>query len=97
VLSKNWVTVQWTTRTLRTIKSKYLREISIDLFILPYPVDHREWRELDDLLVELWISCSVRPEVMYLQVEGDHGSLEATVELLPGLVGMGAVYHRMSL
>ena len=31
----------------------------IRLFTLPHPVGHREWRELDNLLVQLWILRSV--------------------------------------
>ena len=67
----------------------------IHLLTLPHPVDHRELRELDNLLVQLWISRSVRPKVTYVRVDGNHE--EAATVLLLGLVEMEAVHGQLSL
>lgn len=60
-----WADCSWIKITFHIVKSKHLREISVDLPILvSYPIIKAarcDWQELD-LLVHLWSSRSIRPK-----------------------------------
>ncbi|KAF9789183.1 hypothetical protein BJ322DRAFT_1017897 [Thelephora terrestris] len=62
--------VWWITASLQTVKSKYLRQITIEVcsarFYLPQiDVLLPEWEDLNRLSSELWISRSVLPKIKY--------------------------------
>jgi len=87
--------VQWINTILRTVKSKSLQRISI------YPFDslqetvgqviYQEWRDLDCLLVQFWISHSIRPRVTYVAQEGQKGLGDHALSLLPEVTSKGLV------
>jgi hypothetical protein len=74
--------VQWITKTLLTAKN--LRRVSIySHIVFPEPIVEticQEWRDLDCLLVQLWTSHSIRPEIKFL-----YGGEDARRSLLPEL------------
>jgi len=55
--------------TLRTVKSENLRQITIQpaksLVEMAGEEDDLEWKGLDRLLVQFWITHSIRPQIMY--------------------------------
>jgi len=83
------LSVQWISTILRTVKSKSLQRISIYPFgSLPETVEeviYQEWRDLDCLLVQFWISHSIRPRVTYVTQEGRKGPGDHAPSLLPEL------------
>jgi len=69
VLRYGMPSIRWITMALQTAKSKNLQTITIrpDATTFGNPVGvtlYEEWQELDDLLVQLWTSRSIRPKVM---------------------------------
>jgi hypothetical protein len=75
--------VQWITATLQTATSPNLRRISIVSPMAFDPIEEttlQEWRDLDRLLVELWTSRSIRPEIKFL-----YGGENMRRSLLPEL------------
>jgi hypothetical protein len=62
--------VWWITASLQTVKSKYLRQITIEVLAVRFyhpqiDVLRPEWEDLDRLLTELWISRSVLPKIKH--------------------------------
>ena len=83
---------QWVSATVRTAKSRSLRQIYIYYPSFYHPVTEtvlREWRDLDSLLVQLWTSRSIRPEVKPLTRKTKASGVVS--DLLPGLTSRGAV------
>ena len=67
--------VQWITTALQTVQSENLQRITI------HPCHatsasrikeavHREWQDLDHLLVQFWTSRSICPKIMYVTGSG---------------------------
>ena len=89
--------IQWITTSLQTAQSPNLRQITITLESLFVSIGsvgeaiHREWRDLDRLLVQLWTSRSILPKIGYRrQICGDD-LRDFTPSLLPELTSRGAV------
>ena len=81
--------VQWITETL--LATKNLRKIGIHILIdisdpIAAPVQ-QEWRDLDRLLVKLWTSRPIRPEISFTGWGVNMGRV-----LLPDLATKGAFY-----
>jgi hypothetical protein len=85
--------VQWITMTLQTAESINLEEIVI------HPVNtliasesvYREWQDLDRLLLQFWISRSIRPKIRH-KWEGEGCDLrDLAPRLLPELTSRGVV------
>ncbi|KAF9780877.1 hypothetical protein BJ322DRAFT_287392 [Thelephora terrestris] len=84
--------VRWITMTLQTVQSKDLRRITVflrNILFAPAEETILEWHELDRLLVQLWISHSIRPRILYKDVVGGIVS-----RLLPELTMKGFTRHR---
>ena len=68
-LRTDTLAVEWITRTLQTITSKYLMQIAIVVppFLtgLIHTTVRREWEDLDHVLVQFWTSRSIRPVFKY--------------------------------
>ena len=94
--------VQWITTTLRTAKPTNLRKITItiappDRLVNSVNIGETtrfEWRDLDNLLDQLWASHSVLPEIMYEESKIANGFGEAVRSLLPELASKGVVNLR---
>ena len=89
--------VKWISAALRTIKSKNLRQITICLggsimsTVLHDPVDETSrlrWRDLDNLLIQLWTTHSIRP---VFRMEGMDSSRALVPKLLPELARRGVI------
>ena len=68
VFQCTWKDVQWITMALRTVESKNLQRIALRpcaaTFVNTVPEStHQEWLDLGRLLVQFWISHSIRPRV----------------------------------
>ena len=89
--------IQWVTAMIKTIKSKNLQQIAIFSYIYtPLSTQikeavHREWQDLDHLLVQLWTSHSVRLKIMYWMWEGQDEARGFAQRLLPELTRRGAI------
>jgi len=87
------LSVQWITMTLRTVESKTLRHITIQ----PTTADtieetvHQEWQDLDRLLLQFWITHSIRPQVVYRVGRGGKDLRDHVPSLLPELTARGLV------
>jgi hypothetical protein len=84
--------VQWVTAALKTIKSKNLQQITINL----YPASVRteevaKWLDLDRLLIQFSTSHSIRPKITQVGTEDgtDFGAL--VLSLLPELSRRGVI------
>ena len=80
------------TMTLQTAESTNLEQIAIELpphFVaVTKEKAYQEWQDLDRLLLQFWISCSIRPKIEY----GGEGDLvELAPRLLPELTSRGVV------
>ena len=87
-------TVQWITATLRTAKCPNLRRIRISSSMAFDPTEERtqeEWRELDCLLVRLWTSHSIRPEIDLPNRRGGGDLGGVAPGFLPELMAVGAL------
>jgi hypothetical protein len=77
---------QWITKTILTAKN--LRQISIHLQVsfggAIAETLVQEWRDLDLLLVQLWTSHSIRPEIKFL-----YGGEDLRRKFLPELTTKG--------
>ena len=64
--------VQWIITTLQTAKTEHLQQITI-LTRFPFDgfveTDRPEWQELDHLLVQLWTSRSIIPNIKYFRAQ----------------------------
>jgi len=85
--------VGWIVRALQTVKSKSIQFIGIyPPITLPEREDvHREWQDLDNLLVQFWISHSIRPRVQYTVGGGKKDLRGRFPSLLPELTRRGLV------
>ena len=86
--------VQWINTALRTVNSKDLQWIvlwpGITTFVNTIgETVHREWQELDHLLVQFWTSHSIRPLAIYDPVEGRKDMRDHAPSLLPELTRRG--------
>lgn len=65
--------IQWLVRTLKAAKAESLQQIiiraSAGFYDLIGERDRQEWQDLDWLLVELWASRSIRPEIVLVTPE----------------------------
>ena len=91
------LSVKWVAVTLQTVESKKLQQITIHPFEitrlenLAKEMVHREWHDLDRLLVQFWTSLSIRPQVVYEQAEGRKDLRDYSPSLLPELTRRGLV------
>jgi len=87
--------IQWIAMTVQTATSKSLRQITINLRLGPLDQTgervHRELQDLDHLLVRLWTSRSIHPEVTYRTSKGEHDIKGLASNFLPELAGRGFV------
>jgi len=87
--------VQWITTTLRSVESKSFQRISINSYDnISEPIGEafqQEWQDLDRLLVQFWISNSVRLRVEYIVEEGEEDLRDRVPSLLPELTRRGLV------
>ena len=87
--------VQRITMALQSVKSENLRQITL----LPYDIsaneivdtERRQWRVLDDLLVQFWTSHAIRPIFGCGVEEEGRGFRGLAPSLLPELMGRGLV------
>ena len=86
--------VRWITMALKTVESKRLRHITI----FPATADSieeavfQEWHDLDQLLVQFWITHSIRPCLVYrIKKLGGKDLRDHALGLLPELTGRGLV------
>ena len=80
--------LQWITTALQTTQSEDLQRITVFLEVIFFdPIQEvvLEWQDLDRLLVRLWTSHSIVPEVLYIDELG-----RFIPNLLPGLTSRGA-------
>jgi len=64
--------IRWIHAALRTVKSTNLQQIAIyigspSLRSVFWDTADREWRDLDQALVQLWTSHSIRARIMYVE------------------------------
>ena len=87
--------IQRITMTLQTAESTNLEQITII-----YPIDfgqvimesaYREWKDLDRLLLQFWVSYSIRPKIRYEQWNERRDLRDVAPRLLPELTSRGAV------
>ena len=97
VLFHYHMNIQWVTAAIKTIKSKNLRQITI-LSNTRIPISgqvreavRQEWQDLDHVLVQLWISHSVRPVLMYQGEPEADNSRAIAQNLLPELTRRGII------
>ena len=89
--------VRWIAATLRTAKSTNFRNITIMVTSCVAPPNsveemvHREWQDLDHLLVQLWTSRLIRPKITYMERRVAKGLGKLVLSLLPNLAGKGVV------
>ena len=89
--------VEWIATTTRTAKSKDLRQIRIRSNLASIDsiegTARREWQDLDHLLVELWTSHSIRPNVRFKTCWREGDPRDVAPSLLPELASrvVGAV------
>ena len=88
-------TVRWITTTLQTVKSKNLQRISLCRDgVLPEMIReefHQELKDLDHLLVQFWITHSIRLQVTYVVGKGMEDLRDCVSSLLPELTRRGLV------
>ena len=89
--------IQWTTMTIKTIKSKSLQQITIFSYTRTSLSGQirdavlQGWQGLDHLLVQLWTSHSVRLKIMYRREEGEDKARGLAQRLLPELTRRGII------
>jgi len=80
---------------LQTVESKGLRQITIHSHtVFANPIEetvHKEWQDLDRLLLQFWTSRSIRPRIMYEKGKGGTDLRDFAPSLLPELTKGGAV------
>ena len=87
------LSVGWITMALGTVKSEYLRKITIHPTTAATIEDsiYQEWQELDQLLVQFWTTHSVRPRLAYRVGKGGQDLRDCAPRLLPELSRRGLV------
>jgi hypothetical protein len=86
--------VQWAATTLRTIESKNLQRITIDMSILESLIKetvHQAWLDLDRLLAQFSESHSIRPEIILSRGKEGTNFKNLVPILLPELTRRGIV------
>ena len=87
--------VPWVVAALQTAESTNLQQIiiyfSADLGSWNQELFHREWQDLDRLLLRFWTSHSIRPKIEYGKEETGHGLRELVSWLLPELTSRGVI------
>jgi len=97
VFQCTWRVTQWITMALRTIKSENLQRIALQpraaTFVdtIPEPIHQQEWEELDRLLVQFWISHSIRPQFTRWIVGFGARPRDIALGLMPELARRGLV------
>ena len=85
--------IQRITMTLQTAESTNLKQITIHLplaFIQPTVESaYREWQDLDRLLLQFWISRSIRPKIRYRLGKDGCDLRDVAPRLLPELTSRG--------
>ena len=81
---------------LRTANFENLQQIAIcpSDTVPGSPIEEtvrRELQDLDHMLVQFWTSYSIRPQVMYDQLEGGEDMRDRVPDLLPELSRRGLV------
>jgi hypothetical protein len=80
---------------LQTVKSKNLQQITIHSHaVFANPIEetvHREWQDLDRLLVQFWTAHSLHPKVMYGSERGGNDLRDLAPSLFPELMRRGIV------
>jgi hypothetical protein len=68
--------IQWIAMALPSVTSKNLQQIITRCnATCANPIGetvHREWRDLDRLFIQFWISHSIRPKIEYEAAEGEN-------------------------
>ena len=88
--------IRWITATLETLEFKNLQQITIRLYPttlveLTEGANHRDLQDLDRMLVQLWISHSIRPLFVYVSEDGEKDMRGHVLRLLPELTRRGLV------
>jgi hypothetical protein len=85
--------VRWITTTLQTAESINLEEIVIHPVNAPIASEsvYREWQDLDYLLLQFWISRSIRPKIRHKWKGGRYYLRDLAPRLLPELTSRGVV------
>ena len=88
--------VQWVTTTLQTVESEDLQLITLwpsPETLAPANTEPllQQWRDLDRLLVQFWVSHSIRPKVAYQAMVGGKDLRDSVSSLLPELTRRGPV------
>jgi len=91
--------VGWINKVLHTTKSGNLQRISLEL-PPPNPVLNgaahlemirQEWADLDHVLVQFWVSRSLRPKVIYEPGTEEDELMDRVARLLPELTKRGII------
>lgn len=82
--------IHWVTAALQTVESKNLQQITIRLHIATLgnsteETGHREWQDLDRLLIQFWTSHSIRPRLVDAPNSGGWDARDRVQCLLPEL------------
>jgi len=88
--------INWITAALRTVGSKHLQHITIRLHTATLrgtteEMDHREWQDLDRLLVQFWTSHSIRPRLVHSPNSVGRNVRDRAPSFLPELTRRGLV------
>ena len=93
------LSAQWIAATIRTTKSKDLRQINVYMYLNCTnsigQMVRQELRDLDCLLVQLWTSHSIRPKITFTKFWGGNDPGDVLPSLLPELTSRvaGAVVY----
>jgi len=86
---------RWTSETLHTIGPKNLQHLSLELSHCSVIEDttwetvHQEWLDLDSLLVQFWVSHSLRLKVIHTLEKGGQDVRDHVAMFLPELTRRG--------
>jgi len=87
---------EWITKTLNTVKSENLHSLSLKfprsgIEDPVWEVAHREWLDLDRLLVQFWDSHKLRSKVIYATEKGEKDAKDEVAKFFPELTRRGIV------
>ena len=87
--------IHWIVAALQTVQPKNLQKITIHSCTPPRgnpgETDHRDWEDLDRLLVQFWTSHSVCSWLVYSPNSGERDTRDRVPSLLPELTRRGLV------
>ena len=87
--------IRWIVEAIQTAQPNNLQQITIHPSTLPHgdpgEMDHRDWKDLDRLLVQFWTSDSVRSRLVYSPNSGGEDTRDSVPTLLPELTRRGLV------